>query len=256
MFEINKQQFGNFIAELRKMKGITQKELAEKLYVSDKAVSKWECGLSMPDITLLKPLSELLGVTVTELLESRHMDSTEQINIEKMDRLIDKAVWFSEEEIQEQRIRKKKRGIIFIVCTLVCCVEIMISLLLGFDVKQILLPNLTSLILGFVFGIWFCFLAKEKIPSYYDEHRISAYSDGFFQMNMPGIRFNNRNWKHILRVGIIWSMTIMVASPLIGIVLNLLFNELAAMILSFSLVLTLTLAGFFIPIYVVAKKYE
>ena len=42
MFEIDKQKFGAFIAELRKEKGMTQKELAEKLFISDKAVSKWE----------------------------------------------------------------------------------------------------------------------------------------------------------------------------------------------------------------------
>lgn len=46
MFEIDKEQFGGFVAQLRKEKGLMQKELAEKLYVSDKAVSKWERGVS------------------------------------------------------------------------------------------------------------------------------------------------------------------------------------------------------------------
>lgn len=50
MFEIDKKAFGSFIAELRKEKGMTQKELAEKLFVSDKAVSKWETGGSIPDV--------------------------------------------------------------------------------------------------------------------------------------------------------------------------------------------------------------
>ena len=48
MFEIDKKEFGCFLAELRKEKGFTQKELAEKLFVSDKAVSKWETGGSIP----------------------------------------------------------------------------------------------------------------------------------------------------------------------------------------------------------------
>lgn len=60
MFDIDKEKFGAFISALRKEKGITQKELAEKLFLSDKAVSKWERGLSMPDITLLVPLSKVL----------------------------------------------------------------------------------------------------------------------------------------------------------------------------------------------------
>ncbi len=45
-FELNKEKFGEFIAELRKEKGMTQRELAERLFVSDKAVSKWERGVS------------------------------------------------------------------------------------------------------------------------------------------------------------------------------------------------------------------
>ncbi len=67
MTHIDKQKFGTFIAMLRKEKGITQKELAEQLFISDKAVSKWETAASVPNIDLLIPLANLLGVTVTEL---------------------------------------------------------------------------------------------------------------------------------------------------------------------------------------------
>lgn len=67
MFEIDRKEFGAFLALLRKEKGMTQKELAERLYVSDKAVSKWETGVSIPDVSLLLPLSEELDVTVAEL---------------------------------------------------------------------------------------------------------------------------------------------------------------------------------------------
>ena len=58
MFEIDKMQFGKFIAERRKEKGYTQKTLAQKLCVSDKAVSKWETGNSLPDVSLLIPLAD------------------------------------------------------------------------------------------------------------------------------------------------------------------------------------------------------
>ena len=79
MFEIDKKTFGIFLAEQRKAKGFTQRELAEKLFISDKAVSKWERGLSMPDISLLVPLAELLDVSVTELLEGKRMDQASEI---------------------------------------------------------------------------------------------------------------------------------------------------------------------------------
>ena len=46
MFEIDKQKFGSFVSQLRKEKGLTQKDLAQKLYISDKAISKWETGVS------------------------------------------------------------------------------------------------------------------------------------------------------------------------------------------------------------------
>ena len=69
MYELNKIAFGSFLAQLRREKGMTQKELAACLYVSDKAVSKWERGLSVPDISLLVPLAEQLNVTVAELLQ-------------------------------------------------------------------------------------------------------------------------------------------------------------------------------------------
>ncbi len=66
---MNNSDMGKFISELRREKGLTQKELAEKLNVTDKAVSKWETGRSAPDISLLVSLSEIFGVTVVEILE-------------------------------------------------------------------------------------------------------------------------------------------------------------------------------------------
>ena len=65
---MDKTQFGAFVAQNRKELGWTQKELAEKLHVTDKAVSKWERGLSYPDVTLLEPLAGVFGMGVTELV--------------------------------------------------------------------------------------------------------------------------------------------------------------------------------------------
>ncbi len=65
---MTKENLGKFISENRKALGITQEELAQKLFVTNKAVSKWEKGLSFPDIALFEPLAEALGVTVAELI--------------------------------------------------------------------------------------------------------------------------------------------------------------------------------------------
>lgn len=66
---MDQQKTGAFIAQLRKEKGLTQRELAEALNVTDKAVSKWERGQSYPDITIISPLADTLGVTERELLQ-------------------------------------------------------------------------------------------------------------------------------------------------------------------------------------------
>ena len=60
---------GKFISEKRKAINLTQKELADKLHVTDKAVSKWERGLSFPDISILIPLAEILDINLYDLLK-------------------------------------------------------------------------------------------------------------------------------------------------------------------------------------------
>ena len=64
-----KKTLGTIIAELRKQHGMTQLELAEKMGVTDKAVSKWERDLSCPDINSLPTLAEILGVSVEDLMQ-------------------------------------------------------------------------------------------------------------------------------------------------------------------------------------------
>ena len=59
---------GSFIARKRKERKLSQRELAEYLHITDKAISKWERGLSFPDITILLPLSEVLNVSLYDIL--------------------------------------------------------------------------------------------------------------------------------------------------------------------------------------------
>ncbi len=65
---MNRYVTGQTIQKLREKQKLTQRQLAEQLFVSDKAVSKWETGKGLPDITLIEPLAKLLGVSVAELL--------------------------------------------------------------------------------------------------------------------------------------------------------------------------------------------
>lgn len=75
--DMDQQKIGRFIAEMRKKQGYTQKEIAEQLGISDKAVSKWETGRSMPDNSIMLPLCELLNINVNELLSGESLSVTE-----------------------------------------------------------------------------------------------------------------------------------------------------------------------------------
>lgn len=77
---MNQDKIGKFIAKCRKEKNLTQAQLAEKLNITDRAVSKWETGRSMPDSSIMLELCEILGVTVNELLSG---DIIDMQNIEK-----------------------------------------------------------------------------------------------------------------------------------------------------------------------------
>lgn len=70
-------RIGKFIAAERKQKGYTQRQLADKLEISDKTISKWETGNGFPEISLLLPLCESLGITVNELLSGECLSDSE-----------------------------------------------------------------------------------------------------------------------------------------------------------------------------------
>ena len=74
---MDQEKIGKFILELRKDKKMTQQELADKIGVTDRAISKWENGRGMPDISLMKPLCEILDITLNELISGEKIDKKE-----------------------------------------------------------------------------------------------------------------------------------------------------------------------------------
>lgn len=74
---MNREHFGRFIADIRKERGMTQQDLAQKLHVTNTAVSKWERGLSYPDLTLLEELSDALGLRISELMACKKEETEE-----------------------------------------------------------------------------------------------------------------------------------------------------------------------------------
>lgn len=252
MFAIDKAAFGVFLAERRKEKGFTQKELAEKLFVSDKAVSKWERGLSLPDVSLLIPLAEILGVSVSELLEGRRLDDGAGLDAEQVDKLVKKAITLSGDSPEKQKEKRRKAALIFTVCAAAALAEMLLILHSGRMDSTLL----TLVLMSFGFGIYFWFLVKDRLPTYYDENKISAYSSGPLRMNIPGLHFNNSNWPHIVRALRIWAAAGMAGLPFIFLLLGSVVPGLLDTLSTRMVLLFLYLGGLFIPLYIVGKKYE
>lgn len=124
---MNKEAMGNFIADVRKEKGLTQKELAEQLHVTDKAVSKWERGLSFPDISMLEPLSEIMDVTILELLEGQRIVEEDLISKEEVNNIVNQSISISDIEIR-QKHKKSKTWIIIVSIVVLLLVSIVLNI--------------------------------------------------------------------------------------------------------------------------------
>lgn len=181
MYELDKAAFGHFLAQLRREKGMTQKELAATLYVSDKAVSKWERGLSVPDISLLVPLAEQLNVTVAELLQGRRVEEEQRFTREETEDLIRKALTFSAEPPERRQERTKKYLPVYVICCVLGVAEALAVWAAGLaDIEGALALLIIGVVFGVVYGAYAMFWMAETLPRYYDENRICNFAQGAF----------------------------------------------------------------------------
>lgn len=95
---MDNERMGRFIAEQRKAKGMTQLDLANKLHITDKAISKWERGLSSPDVGLLSQLADILGVSVGDLLKGEWTDDAEANAVSSVNEVLN----YAEKTVQEK----------------------------------------------------------------------------------------------------------------------------------------------------------
>jgi transcriptional regulator with XRE-family HTH domain len=122
---MNQLKTGKFIAECRKNKNLTQMQLAEKLGITDKAISKWERGIAMPDASIMLELCNILGITVNELLNG------EKILIENVNNKNEKLLVNMAKEIE----RKNK--------------------MIWTSMIVIIILSITALLLGAIFSYYF-----------------------------------------------------------------------------------------------------
>ena len=142
------KKLGQFIAEIRKEKEMTQAELAAKLHVTDKAVSKWERGLGLPDINSIEPLAEALGISVAEVMQAERF-SADHITEQHASEMLTNAF-----DIVKQQ-RKTERTHILLILSAV--MTVLILLILGpMEAMVVFLPCLciAGSIALFVYGLW------------------------------------------------------------------------------------------------------
>lgn len=251
MYELDKKKFGAFVAELRKENGYTQKELAEKLFISDKAVSKWETAVSIPDTSLLIPLAELLGVSVTELLMCERMEKAETMEAEQVEDIVKTAISFKEEKPLRAYHVKSHWPKIYVLALLIGC----IGMVFNYKIGPVDSSVFVAVPIGAAFGAYFCFLVLLKLPRMYDENKISIYYDYGVRMNMIGLYFNNNNWPYLVLMYRIWSCSTMAVIPWLFLLMRILLPNVWSVI-SLWVFLALVLGGMFVPAYIVGKKYE
>lgn len=127
---MDNNKIGNFIAALRKEQNLTQQDLGNKLFVTDKAVSKWERGLSLPDISLLNKLAKILDVEVVDILDGKK-GTTRKVNIEEE---IERIKY----ELNKKN-KKRTRKIILCMIGLIFIIMYLIfrNIYLGFEIKNV-----------------------------------------------------------------------------------------------------------------------
>ena len=117
---MNQEKIGKFICELRKEKKYTQKELADKLNITDRAISKWENGRGLPDLSLIKPLCEELDISINELLSGEKLNKKDY-NL-KLEENIEKTIEYSDKKIKN--IKGKINVFLVIVFTIISIIII------------------------------------------------------------------------------------------------------------------------------------
>ena len=166
------KECGNFIAELRKENELTQKDLAAKINVSDKAVSRWETGKGYPDVTSLVSLSEYFGVSVNELLAGK------RLSIENIKETADENLIFVFEQVQKKKKKQIAQIALYTVVLLVVLSPVLSIIFKEFFAtiyKEVKTENVISAIIPTVIALILlvvgCFIRKGNLSILHSDRK-------------------------------------------------------------------------------------
>jgi len=196
---MNQEKLGKFIVVCRKEHGLTQAQLAEKLGVTDRAVSKWENAKSMPDSSIMLPLCGILGINVNELLTG------EKIAMKDYDRNAEENLLRLKKENEEQ---VKRLLTMEMVIGYLASASFMILIFIASFIEMVALARIILIVLGFalfVVGVGTCILIEQRAGYYvcqYCGHKyVPSYKQVLFAMHKGRTRFmrcpecGKRSWQ-------------------------------------------------------------
>lgn len=136
-------KIGKFIAKMRKEKNMTQKQLADALYISNKTVSKWECGKGLPEVSLMLPLCELLQITVNDLLTGAKVSEIDYQ--EKAEKNMMDLIRKNEEN--------KKQQILSIICGVISIIAVCSLIVIASFIEIPIIAKIGVIVLAFVTAV-------------------------------------------------------------------------------------------------------
>lgn len=195
---MNQVKIGKFIAQCRKNKNMTQAELAEKLNITDRAISKWETGKGMPDSSIMLELCNELDITVNELL------SGEEIEMDNYNKIAEENLLeFKKIDETKNKMLLQIEVIIGILASVAFLGVVLLTNIFVENQTYISIICICSFIIFFI-GISFA-LKIETIAGYYEckkcHHKyIPKYNDVFWSMHFGRTRYlkcpkcNEKSW--------------------------------------------------------------
>lgn len=193
-------KIGAFIKERRKAKGLTQVQLAMEIGVSEKTISKWECGNGFPDATLMLPLCKALGISANELLSGRKLTDDKEYKQVAESNLVN----LKDAQVKTAKFLLALECVIGILSILVLLLCVGIASFVNIPEAWRIVIVVAGLIVC-VFGISFCWIIEKDAGFYECKHchhkYVPTYKQIIWSMHMGRTRYmkcpkcNKKSWQ-------------------------------------------------------------
>ena len=179
---------GKFIQERRKEKKLTQVQLAEKLNVSEKTISKWECGNGFPDTTLILPLCKALGISANELLSGKLLKDEKEYR----DTAEENLLILKDKQEKDTRFLLTLEWVVDILSIIILLTGCLIASYAELHYAWRLVIIFAGMLICFV-GVYFCIIIEKNAGYYECEHchnkYIPSYKQIYFSMHIGRTRY-------------------------------------------------------------------